>query len=96
MEEMVTNHSEAVSNPQTVPAVGTVGHVRGLTVYGDDVSRDVAHYAATDVRANSTLFYGHHGYGGSGGQPVGLIVSAGVVTHVVEVTENEWHGAETL
>lgn len=47
-----------------------------------------------DVFLNIVLFDGHHRQWFVGAQPVRLVVSTGVVAHVVEVTEQERHGRE--
>ena len=61
-----------------------------------DVSRDVTDHTATDVGNDLTVPYGHHGDRGCGGQPVGLVIAAGIVAHVVKVAEDKRHGAEAL
>lgn len=35
-----------------------------------------------------------HGHGLRGGEPVGVVITGGKVAHVVDVTEQEGHGAE--
>ena len=49
-----------------------------------------------DVLSDGRVCDGHHRYGRVGGEPVGLVVAAGVVADAVQVTEHERHRAETL
>ena len=65
-------------------------------MHGDHVGHGVTDDTARDVLGDLCLRHGHHGDGGRGGQPVGLVVTTGVVAHVVEVTEDEGHSAEPL
>ena len=60
----------------------------------NDVGGNVAHHAARDVGHKVTLTHGHHGNGGVGGEPVGLVVATGIVADIVHVAEEEGHGAE--
>ena len=55
---------------------------------------NVAHHTAGDVRHKVALAHGHHGNGGVGGEPVGLVVATGIVADVVHVAEEEGHCAE--
>ena len=66
----------------------------GLAVHGDDVGRGLADGAAADVGLDLAFLDGHHGNGFCGGEPVALVVAAGVVADVVEVAEEEGHGGE--
>ena len=63
---------------------------------GDHVGRGITDHASTDVVWDFTLPDGHHRDRSAGGQPVRFVVTAGVVADVVEITEDEWHGAEAL
>jgi len=65
-------------------------------VNGDDIGRDVADRATADEGSDLVARNGHHRQSGGGGQPERLVVATGVVAHVVEVTEHEWHRAEPL
>ena len=49
-----------------------------------------------DVRPDGSLRDGHHRDGSVGGQPIRFVVAAGVVADIVDVTEQEGHGTETL
>lgn len=53
-----------------------------------------SHTEHPDVLWDLDAVHGHHGDGSSGGQPVGLVVSAGVVAHFIDVAVNKGHGAE--
>lgn len=60
--------------------------------YGDGWG--LAHGAAADVGLDVLLGHRHHGQRGGGGQPVGLVISAGIVAHITGVAVQEGHGAE--
>ena len=62
---------------------------------GDYVGGSVADDTSADVTRDLLFANGHHWHRGVGGQPIGFVVTAGVVTHVVGVTEEEWHGTES-
>lgn len=53
-----------------------------------DIPADEGFDAFTSDRCHA------HGHGLRGGEPVGVIVTGGKVAHVVDVTEQEGHGAE--
>lgn len=53
-----------------------------------------AHRASTDVLGDLKAADGHHRDGRRGGEPVGLVVAAGVVADLVGVAVDEGHGAE--
>ena len=63
-------------------------------MYCDHIGWRLTNYTSTDVVLNSFFANSHHGNRGTGGQPVGFVVSAGIVAHAVEVTEQKWHGTE--
>lgn len=48
----------------------------------------------TDVLWDLQAAHWHHGDGSSGGEPVGFVISAGIVAHLIDVAVNKWHGAE--
>lgn len=48
----------------------------------------------TDVLWDLQTAHWHHGDGSSGGEPVGFVISAGIVAHLIDVAVNKWHGAE--
>lgn len=89
-----THHEEGVADPQASPARGTLWDRDVLAVNRNGNRRSLTHRAAADVRLDVTLLDGHHGKRRRGGQPVGLVVSAGVVTKVAGVAVQEGHGAE--
>lgn len=92
--ETGTHHEEGVANPQAAPAHGTLRDAGVLTVNGDRNRRSLAYGAAAYVRFDFSFFHRHHGQWSGGRQPVGLIVSAGVVTNVSGVAVQEGHCAE--
>lgn len=89
-----THHCKTVADPHAVPAPWAGWDLKRLTVNRNDVGGNVAHHAARYVGHKVTLAHRHHGNGGVGGEPVGLVVSTGVVADVVHVAEEEGHGAE--
>ena len=62
---------------------------------GDDIRGCVADNASTDVRLDIAITDRHHRDRCRRGQPIGFVVSAGVVTDIVEVAEYERHCAES-
>lgn len=87
-------HEEGVSYPQAAPAQGTLWDGDVLAVHSHSLGRGFTHRAPADVLWDLETVHGHHGDGGSGGQPVGLVIPAGIVAHLVDVAVNERHGAE--
>lgn len=55
----------------------------------------LAHGAAADVGLDFLLGHRHHGQRGRGGEPVGLVIAAGVVADVPRIAVQERHGAES-
>ena len=62
----------------------------------DHISRCITHYTSTDEGRDFTSSNWHHGKVGIGGQPIGFVVSTGIVADVKGVTEEEWHGTKSL
>lgn len=89
-----TYHEEGISDPQAPPSNWAVGDGDVLTVDCDGDGWGLAHGAAADVGLDFVLSHGHHRQRGSGGEPVGLVVPAGVVADVPRVAVQEGHGAE--
>lgn len=89
-----TYHEEGIADPQAPPSSRAVGDGDILTVdcYGD--SWGLAHGAAADVGLDFVLGHRHHRQRGSGGEPVGLVIPAGIVADVPRVAVQEGHGAE--
>lgn len=87
-------HEEGVANPQAAPARGTLRDGDVLAVHSHSLGRGFTHRAPADVLGDLEAVHGHHGDGGSGGQPVGLVIPAGIVAHLVDVAVNKRHGAE--
>ena len=63
---------------------------------GKNGGGDVADGASTDVRRDFAVRDRHHRHRCGCRQPEGLVVSTGIVADVVEITENERHGIESL
>lgn len=89
-----THHEEGVADPQATPACRTLRDCDVLAVDCNGNRRSFAHRAAADVRFDVILFHGHHGKRSRSGQPVGFVVSAGVVAKVARVAVQEGHGTE--
>lgn len=87
-------HEEGVSDPQAPPSPGAGRDAGVLAVHGDGHGGRLADGAAADVGPDLLGLHGHHGDGGGGGQPVGLVVAAAVVAHVVGVAVDEGDGLE--
>lgn len=63
-------------------------------MHSHSLGRCFAHGATTDVLWDLIAVHWHHGDGSGGGQPVGLVVSAGIVAHFIDVAVNKRHSAE--
>lgn len=63
-------------------------------MHSHGLGRCLTHRAAADVLRDLATVHRHHGDGSSGGEPVGLVIAAGVVAHFVDVAVNKRHGAE--
>ena len=87
------HHQEGVAVPQRPPVVGARGWVGVLAVDGDRRGVGLAHHTAADQRADLHALHGHRGHGRVGGEPVGLVVAAGVIAGG-HVAVGEGHGAE--
>lgn len=89
-----TYHEERISDPQTAPPSGAVGYSDVLAVHGNGHGRSLAHGAAANVGLDFLLGHGHHGQRGRGGEPVGLVIAAGIVADVPRIAVQERHCAE--
>lgn len=89
-----TYHEEGVADPQAPPPGGAVGYRDVLAVDSNGHGWRLTHRAAADVGLDFFLSHGHHGQRGRGGEPVGLVVAAGVVADVPGVTVQKRHSAE--
>lgn len=47
-----------------------------------------------DILRDGIILHRHHGDGFVGRKPIGLVITGGVVTHVIHVAEEEGHRAE--
>ena len=65
-------------------------------MYSNGIGWNVTDNTSADVRSYFVPCDRHHGYRGGGRQPIGFVVSAGVIADVVEITEDERHRVETL
>ena len=91
---MGPHHEEGVPNPQTAPAQGALWDGDVLAMHSNGLRGRLTHRAAADVLGDLCLADRHHRDGGSGGEPVGLIIPSGIVAHFIDVAIDEWHGAE--
>lgn len=89
-----TYHEEGVADPQAPPPGWAVGYRDILAVDGNGHGWCLTHGAAADVGLDFLLSHGHHGQRGSGGEPVGLVVAAGVVADVPGIAIQKRHSAE--
>lgn len=89
-------HHEGVADPQRGPPVGAGRDLNGLTVHRHHHGWGLTHGAPADEGPDVVPDDGRHGHGHGlgGGQPVGVVVAGGEVAHVVDVAEQEGHGAE--
>lgn len=89
-------HQEAVALPHVVPVFWAVRNVHVLGMHSHGLGGSLAHRTLGNVLLHiRTLDRGHHhGHGLGGAQPVTVVIPAGVITHVVEVTEEVGHGGE--
>lgn len=55
---------------------------------GNDIPADEGFDALTSDGCHA------HGHGLRGGEPVGVVITGGKIAHIVDVTEQEGHGAE--
>lgn len=89
-------HNERVTNPETAPAGRTLRDAETLTVDCHHVANCLTNCTSGNVRNYILLSNRHHGNGLIGGQPVGLVIARCVVADIIQVTEQERHGIETL
>jgi len=87
-------HGKAISKPQGLPILWAVRYVHILAVHCNHICLHLADNTPRYKLRNGVLSNRHHRNWFIGGQPVGLVVSARVVAHVVEVTEKERHCVE--
>lgn len=89
-----SHHEEGVSDPEAAPARGAGRDGDVLAVHRDGQRGHLAHRAAADVLRDLVARHRHHGDGRAGGEPVGLVIAAGVVADLIDVAVDERHGAE--
>ena len=95
---IITNgyHSKTVANPQRAPTTGTIGYDQTLGVNGYYIRRRFAYDTSANVRPNMNFGNWHHRHGSVRTQPIGLVISAGVVTNIVGIAKHEGHCAKTF
>lgn len=89
-------HHKGIANPERGPATGALRDLNGLAVHGHHHGWRLTHCTPANKWPNIVPSDGRHGHGHGlrGGQPVGVIVPGGEVADVVDVAEEEGHGAE--
>jgi len=87
-------HGKAVAYPEVVPVRRAVRDIHVLAVDCYHISLHLTNHTPGDELRNSMFCYRHHWYWLIGGEPVGLVIPAGIVADIIEVTEEEGHGVE--
>lgn len=88
-------HGKRVANPQRAPSSWTVWNLNWLRMNRNNIGWSFAYATSADVWLNFAFWYGHHRKCCASSQPIRLVVSRGIVANVIEVTEEEWHCAES-
>lgn len=87
-------HGETVTDPHRFPIVRTVGWIHVLAVHRYHVCLKLADHTPGYEFSDGSLCHWHHGYWFICGEPVRLVIPARVVTHIIEITEQERHRVE--
>lgn len=87
-------HQKRVSYPKAPPVWGAGRNGLVLAVQGHCLRGGLAHGTPADVGLDLLLGQRRRGQRRGAGQPVGLVIAAGVVTHLVDVAVGKWHGAK--
>lgn len=91
-----SHHEETVSDPDSLPATWTLRYSHRLTVDGYHPGRRLAHrasrYVSTNFRGRYRCHHRWHRLGRA--EPVAVVVTIGVIAHVVQVTKQEGHDGE--
>lgn len=89
-------HHKGVANPEGGPAAGALRDLDGLAVHCHHHGRRLAHRTPADEGPDAVPGDGRHGHGHGLGrrQPVRVVVPGREVADVVDVAEEEGHGAE--
>lgn len=88
------HHQERVPDPEAPPGAWARGDGLVLAVQRHGGGRGLAHGTAADVRADGLLGERRHGQRRGAGQPVGPVVPAAVVAHLVDVAVGEGQRAK--
>ena len=105
-----THHGKAVAYPEVVPVRRAVRDIHVLAVDCYHISLHLTNHTPAqsqrhpafnpltvlpgDELRNSMFCHRHHWYWLISGEPVGLVIPAGIVADIIEVTEEEGHGVE--
>lgn len=89
-------HKKWISNPQASPALWTEWDGAILAVNSNCYCRSLTDRTTTYVRLDFIFNHGHHWKRSSGWQPIGFVITAGVVAHITWVAVQERHCAEAL
>lgn len=91
-----SHHEEAVSDPNFLPATWALGYSHGLTVdsyySGRRLAYGASRYVSTNFRCRYRRHHRWHRFGRA--EPVAVVVTIGVIAHVVQIAEQERHGGE--
>lgn len=87
-------HQKRVSYPKAPPVGWAGGNGLVLAVQCHGLRGGLAHSASADVGLDLLLGQRRRGQRGRAGQPVGLVIAAGVVTHLVDVAVGKGHGTK--
>lgn len=91
----MSHHKEGVTNPQAPPPLWTGGNSDILAVDSHSLRWGFTHWTTADVFSDLLIGHRHHGNGCCCGQPVGLVITAGVVAEFSGCAVKEGNGAET-
>merc|ERR1719376_496626 len=87
-------HGKAVPYPEVVPVRRAVRDIHILAVDCYHICLHLTNHTPGDKLRNSMFCHRHHWYWLIGGEPVRLVIPAGIVADIIEVTEEERHRVE--
>lgn len=89
-------HHKGIANPERGPPIGTWRDLNGLAVHGHHHGRCLTHRTPANKWSDIVPSDGchRHRHGLRRGQPVGIVISGGEVTDIVDIAEQERHRTE--
>lgn len=82
-------HEETVSDPDFLPTTRTLGYGHGLTVDSYypcwRLTHGASRYVSTNFRSRYRCHHHRHGFGCA--QPVAVVVTIGVIAHIIQIAE---------